>query len=54
MNEAQSHLIRRILIEHKSIEDVARENKVTLKSVKQDLDELCDYLIKLQNPDADE
>ena len=54
LSENQSHLIRRVLIDHKSLEEIAKESKVTLKSVKQDLDELCEFLIKLQNPDSDE
>lgn len=49
LSESQAYMIRAILLNHKSIEDVAKETKCTLKSVKQDFEELCEFLIELQN-----
>lgn len=44
---AQVELIKAILFEGKTVESIAKEKKVSIKSVKQQLDEVCDLLTEL-------
>lgn len=47
LSEEQSQLVTDILINRKTIEDIAKSRKVTIKSVKQQFDEVCEYLAEL-------
>lgn len=49
LSEEQSELLRDILINGESIESIAKRNKVSMKSVKSQLDELCDTLVYVYN-----
>lgn len=47
LSESQAQFVREVLIEHKSVETIARERRVTLKAVRTELDEVCDLLAKI-------
>lgn len=49
LSEEQAQLVTEILIRRKTIEDVAKEQKMTIKSVKQQFDEVCEYLTELHD-----
>ena len=48
----QSELIKEIIINQKTIEEIAKEKKVTIKSIKQQFDDLCSYLYKINEEES--
>ena len=49
LTEEQSQLVKDILINHEMVETIAKRDKVTIKSVKQRLDEICDLFVDIYN-----
>lgn len=49
LSEEDAELVRDILINKESIESIAKRKKVSMKSVKNHLDEVCDLLVELYN-----
>lgn len=45
----QVELIKEILFNGKTVESIAKERKVSIKSIKEKLDEVCDLLVELHN-----
>ena len=49
LSEEDSELIKDILIKGESIESIAKRKRVTIKSIKTQLDSVCDLLVDLHN-----
>lgn len=49
LDEEQAQLVRDILINGETIESLAKRKKVSMKSIKQKLDDVCEVLIDLYN-----
>lgn len=49
LSEEDSELVRDILINKETIESIAKRKKVSMKSVKQNVDRICDILVELYN-----
>lgn len=47
LSPEQCQLVDEILIKRRTVEDIAKERKVTIRSVKQQLEDVCEYLIEL-------
>lgn len=49
LSNRDKSLVTMVLIEHKSLEDIAKLEKVTVKSVRRHLDMVCNRLINIHN-----
>lgn len=47
LTQEQAELVKEILFNKKTIENIAKERKVSIKSVKEQFDEICELLIEL-------
>lgn len=54
LDESQAELVREILFNKKLVETVAKERKVSIKSVKTQLDEICKLFIKIHQESEQE
>ena len=48
-NPVHLSLIKDVLVHHKSLEEIAKENRVALQVVSTQFDELCDFLVGREN-----
>ena len=54
LDESQAELVREIIFNKKLVETVAKERKVSIKSVKAQLDEICELFIKIHQENEQE
>ena len=54
LDESQAELVREILFNKKLVETVAKERKVSIKSVKTQLDGICELFIKIHQESEQE
>ena len=54
LSEEQAELVREIIFNKKLVETIAKERKVSIKSVKTQLDEICELFIKIHQESEQE
>ena len=49
LSQQQTLIVTEVLINRKSIEDIAREQRATIKSIRTQFEEVCEYLSDIHN-----